>query len=180
MAGCDITRGLSATICNNSVAGLKNLYIANYDEYGLEVDGTESEEITTLPVLLDEVFKFPLKNTGNTFQEDSETNMDNGTTIFTQVLNFVINKISGQKQFQVKLLAWGRPIIFVETNAGEVFVMGKENGADVKVSTTVAGEMSGANQYVLEATAIEREPIAFLSSTAITALKALVTPGGEM
>lgn len=180
MAGCDLTRGLSATLCKNSVAGLKAVYIANYDEYGLEATGVETEEIDSLPATLEEVFRFPLKNTGNTFNEVSESNMDNGTTIFTQTLNFVMNKISGQKQFQVKMLAWGRPIIFVETNAGDIFVMARENGAEVRVTTNIEGEMSGANQYVLEAIGIEREPIAFLSSAAVTSLKAIVSTTDEM
>lgn len=156
MAGCDITRGLKPTICNNSVAGLKAIYIANYDEYSFQVSGvTASETITTLPNDLTEVFRFPLKNSGNTFSEESETNVNNSTTIFTQVLNFIIGQITAQKQFQVKMLAWGRPIIFVETNNGDIFVMGREYGCDVKVTTSIEGELNGANQYVLEATATE-------------------------
>lgn len=172
---CDITKGLLDLDCKNAVAGLRAIYVANYAEHDWEISGSEAEEISTLPVTLTEVFRYVLKNTGNTFVEDIESSRDNGTTVFNQTLNFVINKIGAKKHFQVKNLAWGRPIIFVETNMGDVFVMGRENGNEVSGGANIEGELTGANNYALVAEAVERDPIAFLTSTAIEDLKGIVS-----
>lgn len=175
--GCDITKGIKGASCKNSVAGLKALYIANYDDYDFEV--TESldggDVIDEFPITLTEVFHFPLKNTGNDFQEESESSRDNGTTVWNQTLNFIINRPEAAKQFQIKNLVWGRPIIFVEDNSGEIFIMGREYGTEVNATTMIEGELAGARNYQMVAEAMEREPILYLSEDGKTALKALVS-----
>lgn len=173
---CDITKGLKGSDCLNNIAGLRALYIANYDEYEfvLSGDDTDGEVIATLPVELTEVFKFPLWNDGNDFTEESESNRQNSTAVWNQTLNFVIDGPNAVKQFQIKNLVWGRPLIFVEDNQGQIFLMGKEFGAEVDATTTIEGEKTGAKNYQMVAIAQEREPIAYLDESAITALKALV------
>jgi hypothetical protein len=177
MAGCDITRNINSLGCKNNVAGLKAVYVANYDEYDFDtsaVDEATGQVLSALPAELTEVLKYPLKNTGNTFGEEIVSSRDNGTTVFNQTLNFVLTKIDAVKQFQIKNLAWGRPLIFVETNGGDIFLMGMENGNEVTGNTTVEGTMEGVNTYQLVATAQERETIYFLDDAAIIELKALV------
>lgn len=171
---CEVTKGLLDQPCKDAVAGLRALYVLNYGEYDWPLE-TGSEEITALDENITEVFKYVLKNEGNIFEETIETNRSNGTTVFQQELNFVINKIGGAKQFQVKALAWGFPIIFVETNMGDIFVIGRENGCDVSGATRLEGELQGANNYALVANAVERYPIAFLSNAAVAELKTLVS-----
>lgn len=171
---CDVTKGLLDLDCKNAVAGLKAIYVANYKDYNFTMSSSEEESITGLPNDLTEVFKYVLKNTGNTFTEEIESSRDNGTTVFNQELNFVINKIGAAKQFQIKKLAWGRPVIFVETNMGDIFVMGRNNGSEVTGSSNVEGELQGANNYALVANATERDTIAFLDSTAKEDLLELV------
>lgn len=174
---CDISKGIGSLPCKNNVAGLRNLYIANYEDYDFELTGDDDLGmiIDDLPSALTEVFKYPLKNTGNTFTEESESSRDNGTTVWNQTLEFIINNPDAAKQFQIKNLVWGRPLIFVEDNSGDIFLMGMENGTEVQVSTVIEGEMSGAKNYQLEAVGQEREPIAYLSEDAVTALKVMVS-----
>jgi len=176
---CDVTKGLSEIACKNTVGGLKNIYFIPYGEYDLDttsddVDGHVINNLgTSDPVA--ESFRFPLKNTGNTYEEEIESSRDNGTTVFNQNLNFIVTKINAQMQYQMKVLSWGRPHVIVETNAGDFFMLGLENGMEISGGINVEGEMAGANQYAMVAEGQEKDPSYFLSEQAITDLKATVS-----
>lgn len=172
---CDISKGKNLLSCKNAVSGLKAIYLANFDEYDYVTSSTLSGHTLTDLGDLDEVFKFELKNSANTFQQDINSNRDNGTTFFNQVLNFTLTKLSAEMEFQVKMMAWGRPQVFVETNGGLIFLIGKEHGCEIAGNSQVQGTMDSLNGYVMTATAMEPEPIFYLDSASITALKALVS-----
>lgn len=172
---CDISKGKNLLSCKNAVSGLKSVYMANFDNYDFVTSSTSAGHSMTDLGSLSEVFKFELKNTANTFQQDITSSRDNGTTFFNQVLNFTLTKLSTEMEFQVKMFSWGRPIMFVETNGGLVFAMGIEHGCEVAGSSQIQGTMDSLNGYVLTATAMEAEPIFYLDEASIAALVALVS-----
>lgn len=172
---CDVTRGKAALECKNGTAGIKAIYVANYDDYAFVTSSTSSGHTLTDLGTLSEVFKFELKNSANNFQEDITTSRDNGTTFYNQVITFVLTKLSSEMAFQLKMLAWGRPIIFLEGYSGEVVVVGMEFGCEITGNGQLGGNIDGANLYNLTATGMEREPAFFLTPASITALKALVS-----
>lgn len=175
MAQCDITKGQLGLACKNTVSGIKAIYIANYDEYNYLTSSTSAGHILTDLGDLTEVFKFDLKNSGNTFNQEINSNRDNGTTLFNQVMTFVLTKLNKEMEFQVKLMAWGRPQIFVEMNSGQVFLMGIENGCEITGNGAVGGTLDSLNGYTLTATATEPAPIYYLEAATITALKVLIS-----
>lgn len=177
---CNITRGKAELACKDSVGGLKSIYIANYDDYDMTavVGGTASgnpEMLLTDLGSLAEVYKYNLKNTGNVFDQTITSDRNNGVTLYDQVLTFILTKITAAMEYQVRMMALGRPIIFVETNHGKIFVIGLEHGAEISGTTATGGEMNSLNGYTLTATAQEREPIFYLDDATVTALKALVS-----
>jgi hypothetical protein len=172
---CDISRGKNLLSCKNAVSGLKAIYMANFDDYDFVTESTPSGHTMTDLGTLAEVFKFELKNSANTFQQDITSSRDNGTTFFNQVLNFTLTKLSAEMEFQVKMMAWGRPIIFVETNGGLFFSMGIEHGCEIAGNSQVQGTMDSLNGYVLTATGMEPAPIFYLDDATVTALLALVS-----
>jgi len=172
---CDITKGKNILQCKDAVSGLKAIYIANYDDYAFTTTSTDAGHLLTDLGSLSEVFKFELKNSGNTFNQDITSNRDNGTTFFNQTLNFVLTKLSSEMEFQIKMLAWGRPQIFVEANSGDFFLMGEKHGCEISGKSEVQGTMDSLNGYTLTATAMEKNPIWYLTGSASTALQALVS-----
>lgn len=172
---CDVSKGKIALACKNAVSGLKALYIANYDDYGFVVGSTASGHVLTDLGTLDVVYKYELKNTGNTYQQDINSNRDTGTTFYNQVVNFILTKVSKEMEFQIKMLAWGRPQIFLELQSGQILLLGKNNGCEIGGNSAVGGTMDSLNGYTLTATGMEPEPAYYLDSTSITALKALVS-----
>lgn len=173
---CDLSRGLSGLACKNSVAGIRAIYLANWDDYDIvTTSGTASGHVITDLGDLDTVYKYEVKNDGNSFVETIESDRNTGTTVFNQVLTAVLTKISKQKSVQVKLMAWGRVIVFIEFNSGDFLTIGLENGCEVTGTTNVEGAMTGANNYTLTFTGMEREPAFFLDDASVTALKVLVS-----
>lgn len=171
---CDITKGKGLLACKDAVSGLKAVYIANFDEYTFTTSSTDAGHLLTNLGDLDVVYKFELKNSGNTFTQDITSSRDNGTTFFNQTLNFVLTKLSAEMEFQIKMLAWGRPQIFVEANSGQFFLMGKEHGCEISGNSQIQGTMDSLNGYTLIAVGMEKDPIWYLTGSASTALGALV------
>jgi hypothetical protein len=177
MATSDITSGIGVEDLN-ATAGFKALYVANFDDYEFTTteDETDGILLTGLPVDF-EVYKFPLKNVGNTYSEPSSSSRDNGTTTFNGTLAAVFTKISAKKSFQLRQMVWGRPIVFAETNGGEILAIGLRRGVEFNNTAAIAGEMDGANSYTMEGISQEAQPAYFLDAETITALKAaVVTP----
>ena len=172
---CDITKGKNLLTCKDAVSGLKAIYIANYDDYGFTTSSTDAGHLLTDLGSLSDVYKFELKNSGNTFNQDITSSRDNGTTFFNQTINFVLTKLSAEMEFQIKMLAWGRPQIFVEANSGQFFLMGEKHGCEISGKSEVQGTMDSLNGYTLTAVAMEKDPIWYLTGSMSTALIALVS-----
>lgn len=174
---CDISRGKNVIECKNGVSGLKAIYMANYDDYGYITESNVSGHTLSDLGALDTVYKYELKNSGNVFSQDGASSRDNGTTFFTQNLTFILTKLTKEMEFQVKMMAWGRPQIFVETNAGDMFLMGIEHGCEISTNSAIGGTMDSLNGYTMTAVAMEKEPIFYLTPDAIVDLKSgLVSP----
>jgi len=167
---CDITSGIGFE-CKNAVAGFKNAYVANFDDYDFTTvsDDTDGHLMTGLPDPF-EVYKFPLKNTGNTYNEPSNSQRDAGTTAFNGTVNLVFPKIEAKKLFQIKQMVWGRPILFLETNGGDVIAIGITRGVEFNSTTNIEGALDGVNAFQLEGTTSEPEPAYFLDASAIESL----------
>jgi len=172
---CDITKGKNLLVCKDAVSGLKAIYVANYDNYEFITSSTDAGHLLTDIGNLTDVYKFELKNSGNTFVQDITSSRDNGTTFFNQTLNFVLTKLSAEMEFQIKMLAWGRPQIFVEANSGDFFLMGKEHGCEISGRSEVQGTMDSLNGYTLTAVGMEKDPIWYLTGSASTAMVALTS-----
>lgn len=178
MAQSDITGGINGVDCKNAVAGFKNAYVVNFDDYNFtkESDSILGHVITGLPATDFEAYQFPLKNTGNTYNEPSNSQRDAGTTAFNGTLNLVFTKVEALKLFQIKQMVWGRPIVFLETNGGDIIAVGTERGVEFNNTTNIEGAIDGVNAFQLVGTTQESNPAYFLTDTAITELKSAVIP----
>lgn len=172
---CDITKGKGLLACKDAVSGLKAIYIANFDDYTFTTSSTDAGHLLTDIGDLDVVYKYELKNSGNTFTQDITSSRDNGTTFFNQTLNFVLTKLSAEMEFQIKMLAWGRPQIFVEANSGQFFLMGKEHGCEISGNSQIQGTMDSLNGYTLTAVGMEKDPIWYLTGSASAAMVQLTS-----
>jgi len=169
---CDITKGRKNT-CKDQRGGIKMIDFAVYKDYGFVV---ASELITTLPVSLEEVFRYEVKATVNTLTETATVSADNRTTEIVQALAVTLPKLGAESQVEVQALLAGQVIAFVWDYNGNVNVVGIDSGADATTGTKVTGgagtDLSG---YTVALQAMDSKFSPFLSPAAKTALTALVS-----
>lgn len=157
---CDITAG-RAVPCKDVVGGIKAVYFANYGDIGTA--SLTNDEITDLSESFT-VYKYDVK--GNSSLEQAiNSSRENGTTFFEQTLNLTLTKLSKEDHKEIKLLAYGRPHVFVQDYNDNCFAVGLVHGADVEGGTIVTGAAMGdLSGYTLTLVAREVLPANFLAA----------------
>jgi hypothetical protein len=191
---CKITKSKTQIACKDVVSGIRNIYLINYDD---AYPTAASEPFITTPntqiiASLDagifvpivpgvppalstgKVFQYAVKNTGDSFQQTIASSRDTGTTSFTQVLTFILTRLSAEMEYELKVMAWGRPILIAELNTGQFIMIGKNNGAEITGTSGVGGAIDSLNGYTMTATGTERSPIFYLSEEARDTLLAAI------
>ena len=148
---CDLTGGRLRP-CKDVVGGIRQIHFVNYGDLGTVT--VADDQITDASGSFT-YYTYDVK--GNSSLETNITSsIDNGTTYFEQVVNLTFPKLTKEDNKELKLMAYGRPHVFVETYNGDVMCVGLENGADVTAGTAVTGAAMGdLNGYTLTLTANE-------------------------
>jgi hypothetical protein len=167
---CDITLGRNEP-CKDSVGGLRAVFFQNFSQIytGSLVGGTGSLSDTINGGFSGStVYNYELKG-NSTYTETIVTSRDNGTTAFQQVLVLNLKSLDATTTKQLKLLAYGRPQIFVQTNKGDTLLVGRINGADVTEGTIAETGASLGDKYgySLTFTGLEQLPANFVSGSTV-------------
>lgn len=166
---CTLTRS-RAEACKDSVAGIKEIYLVDFGVLGTVTIAPNTGEITNFTSAEDfTLHKYELKG-NNSFETTINASRENGTVFYEQTLNITLKKLTREDHKELKLLAAGRPHIFVVDQNDNVFMMGRVNGADVTAGTVSTGNALGDfNGYNLTFTAQETTPPDFLDTAALDA-----------
>lgn len=166
---CDlVTKGRTLS-CKDNRIGIKYIDFANFDS--ANVYSATAQEIATLPVGLEEVFRYQVKSTGNSLVETSTVDPEKRTTEIKQVVNMALQKMGKESEVQLLALIYGTLTAFVHDFNGNVFAVGIDTGLDS--TSCVKSTEDGGYKITLEAVDTKFSP--FLSSSAKTALEALVS-----
>ena len=160
---CDIATG-RVEACKESVGGLRNLFIANFDSTLYSTATLTLDEMTALAAAVT-TYKFELRGDNNTFEETNENSRDNGTSFWTQTGAFSLKKQDLETQSALTLLSYGRPHIIVEDYNGNFRMAGFENGCEVTVNTSTGGAMGDLSGYNITFEGKERTPSTFIDPT---------------
>jgi hypothetical protein len=179
---CDIANG-RLEACKDAISGLLNIYFINYGDLEIgdvNYDSTNTDVIETwVPASQLSLYKYELKG-ANGFEQTIQTSRDNGTTFFEQVLTIQLKKQDIATHKNIKLLAYGRPRIVVETRDHQYFLAGLEQGCDLTAGAVSSGTAMGDfNGYNLTFSAMERIPANFLECTTEAGLQALFNDGTD-
>jgi len=185
---CNITKGKIELACKDAIGGLKAIYFSNYGSHTFVMgtaSGTANElqitDITTGPLggvggsAGTAFFKYELKNTGNTISQDVRSSRDTGTTVFEQTLTAILTKLDLETEYQLKMMAYGRPRIVIETNGGDFILIGLEHGVEITYTGEVGGELDGMNGYTITGVSQGRYPYLYLNSNARGAIFAITS-----
>ena len=157
---CDLTKGRKEP-CKDVVGGIRAVYFTDFGDVGTIT--LTDDEITDMSGTFT-AFKYEVKG-NSSFEQNITSSRENGTTFFEQTLNLTLHKLSKEDNKELKLIAFGRPHVAVEDYNGNVFLMGREHGADVSGGTIVTGAAMGdLSGYTLTLTAMETLPANFIDS----------------
>lgn len=167
---CNLTIG-RAEVCKETVGGLKAVYFINFQI--LPADVTFSNDLITSIINVDNLYKYELKSNENVFDQEIVTSRETGTTFFRQTLTIKLKKQDATTHKEIKLLAYGRPHVLIENNAGQFFMMGLFRGADLTAgSINNGGALGDFNGYSLTFVAEEKLPAPFTDIAAASSIVA--------
>jgi hypothetical protein len=161
---CNLTQGRNE-VCKESVGGLAGVYFVNFTGSLANATNGESDAlIESLPAGLT-AYYYELKGT-SAYTETVNTSRENGTTFFSQELVLNLKKLTNEMTTQLKLMAYGRPQIFVHTQNGDTLLVGQREGADMTAGTISTGAAMGdLYGYSLTFTGQEKFPASFVSGS---------------
>ena len=163
---CNLTAGRNEP-CKDAIGGLHGVYFLNFSTGSVTKNG--DGEITAIDsTAWPSAYYYELKG-NSSYTETVNTSRDNGTTFFSQELTLNLKKLSNEMHTELKLLAYGRPQVVVQTKNGEAFLVGELEGADVTAGSIQTGAALGdLYGYSITLQATEKLPAAFLSGSSVT------------
>ena len=141
--------------CKDAVGGIRKIHFVDFGNLGTVT--LTDDEVTNATGTSGDLTYHTYDVKGNSSLETNiTTSLENGTTFFEQVLNLTLHKLTKEDNKELKLIAFGRPHVFVETFDRKVILVGNEHGAEVTGGTAVTGTAMGDLQgYTLTLTANE-------------------------
>lgn len=160
---CNLSAGRNE-VCKDSVGGIQAVYFLNYTGSLAAIAADSDALVTSLPAGLT-VYEYELKG-NSAYTETVNSSRDNGTTFWNQELVLNLKKLTNEMTTQFKLMAWGRPIIFVHTMAGDTLIAGAREGCDVTAGNLQSGAAIGdLYGYSITFTGQEQYPAPFVSGS---------------
>ena len=115
------------------------------------------------------VYRYEVKNDGCNYDEEGKPDRNTGTTVYTGTLNLVLPILDRATRDEVKLLAYGRPQIFVEKYDGTILLAGSEFGCELEsIKIGTGGKRSDMSGFTLQFKSEERRPIVYVGVTGST------------
>jgi hypothetical protein len=161
---CNLAAGRNE-VCKESVGGIQGVYFVNYTSSLANItDGESDDLISTLPAGLT-AYYYELKGT-SAYTETVNSSRENGTTFFNQELTLNLKKLTAEMTTQLKLMAYGRPQIFIHTMQGDTLLVGQREGADLTGGTIqTGGALGDLYGYSITFTGMEQYPASFVSGS---------------
>ena len=139
MATCTLTAGIPLA-CLESTGGIKNVYIAAFSD---ATTFTLTGDIITTAVSTETFYTFKFRPQTSSLNEEGSHSLENGTNFWTQTLAMIFHKMETSKRNNLLLLAGTQMHAIVETQNGDYWLMGKENGCYLTASTSSTGQGYG-------------------------------------
>jgi len=160
---CDLTLGRTEP-CKDKIGGIKEVYFINFGDMPLAditYDLTDTDVIDSVGTSIP-AFKYEVRG-ASSFTQNIQSNPENGTTVFNQVVSLTLKGLTKEDHKELKLLSFGRPHIVVRDYNDNYFLAGLENGCEVTEGTIVTGQAMGdLSGYTLTLTGNEPVPANFI------------------
>lgn len=141
--GCKLQASITKKNCQYTVAGVKALYLFNYDpavKYTFETEGDEYSKVKTITMPESEkAYKLEFIDNSASWSDELAVN-GNGGKYRTHTLNFTLSQYDYDMLNQGDALSLGRFVAVVVDKSGRAVILGRNNG----LSATSFNYASGA------------------------------------
>lgn len=138
--------------CSNSMGGVKEVYIANFDD----VSGVTiaSDIITAIAMVSNAKFKkYSFRPQTAELAMTPQINSENGVAYIQSVLTLQFAKMDTTKRLEINALALGDLVIVVVDNNGKMWYLGKDAPVVASGGDSGTGKAFGdANRYGIQLT----------------------------
>ena len=159
--------------CRDAVGGVKSVRLASFDDY-VAIDATVASGAITAwgsPSTpgSEPFYKYDQLKETSSMTETINGSSQNGTVYYTPEVIIVLSKLDVNKRNEILVLAQQRLVAIVETNDGNYWVVGYENGLELNTGTSATGtafaDLSG---YNFTLSGMEKEPMLSITEVLTT------------
>jgi len=165
---CKLTAGI-AKGCKDNMGGLRKVWLTNKENIASFTPAIGSTSpldegiitaITMVTASPEYVFyEFNPNKDSSNWVENIQSNVQNGTIAYEQVLTLMFAKNEAAKRNQVKLLGQAELVAVVLDKNGKYWILGEENGIELSGGNSASGTaMTDMNGWTLTLSGSERHP----------------------
>ena len=174
---CALTRGRLLG-CKDSIGGIKTIVVGPHADLGAVT--VTSDEVTAVAGTIT-MYQYDLPKHTGSLTDNITVSVENGTVFYEQVIAATLHKLTKEDHAELKLLAQNRLAVFVEDVNDNIFLIGRNQGAEITAGTAVTGTAKGdMNGYTLEIKAEEIQPSMFVARSAGQTLDAALEALGSV
>ena len=180
---CLLSSGI-AKGCKDNAGGLKRILLANTTgasgtgvTFTPSIGATADDIITSVAMgaSADKFYEFVPNKMSSNWVENVQSNVQNGTVGYEQVLTMIFGKNEATKRNQVKLLGQAEVYAIVEDYNGKYFLLGEENGLELTGGSSSSGTtLTDLNGWNVVLGGNERVPAREIFVTSKSATDALI------
>ena len=138
---CLITSGYPLQ-CRDNVGGVQNIYIGAFNGSAMTFT-TATGSVTAVGGATVSFYTFNQPLESANFTQAGAFSTENGTSMYTQTVEMVMQKLSGAASAQINTLGQGVWRIMVLDQNGKYWMIGLQNGARVSAATPGVGKAMG-------------------------------------
>jgi len=164
---CNLTAGFTKG-CKDNMGGIRKVWLTNKDginEVTPAVGSTSplDEGIITAITMAGSpaavFYEFTPNKDSSNWVENIQSNVQNGTIAYEQVLTLMFAKNEATKRNQIKLLGQAELVAIVLDKNGLYWYLGEENGLELTGGSSASGTaMTDMNGWTLTLSGSERNP----------------------
>lgn len=168
---CDITAG-RLRACKNFNGGIDSIYLLNFKENAFTISA--GNEATAINPLVTAVYEYGIDGDTHNLVQNFVSSKDNGTSVNTQTLTFMLKGMDAVTSVQINNLIYGKIIAVIKDANGKYVALGLDDGMDFNVDAVTGSAKADMNGYTLTGVATTKALAPFLDSATITAFLGLV------
>lgn len=168
---CDISSG-RLRYCKEFVGGVANIYLLNYVSDAFTVSA--GNEATAINPLVTAVYEYEIDGDTHNLVQNFVSSKDNGTSVNTQTLTFMLKGMDATTSVQINTLVKGKVIAVIKDRNGKYIALGIDDGMDFNADAVTGSAKTDMNGYTLTGVATTKNYAPFLDSLTTTAFLSLV------